>query len=85
MRSKIVLFISLTFTLFNGVQLFAQSSGSKNGPPAPNTNRMPGGGGPIPVDAPLPIDDNIMILLIAGIALGVYYVYTSRTAKKKAA
>ncbi len=84
MRSKIVLFISLILTLFNGVQLFAQSSGSNNGPPVPNTNRMPGGG-PIPVDAPLPIDDNIVFLLIAGVALGVYYVYTSRTAKKKAA
>ncbi len=81
MRSKIVLFISLILTLFNGVQLFAQSSGSNNGPPVPNTNRTPGP----PIDASLPIDDNIVFLLIAGVALGVYYVYTSRTAKKKAA
>ena len=80
MRSQIVIITTFVVTLFNGVQLFAQSNGPANGPPTPNSDRMPGP----PVDASMPIDDNIIILLIAGIALGVYYVYTLRAAKKKA-
>lgn len=77
MRSQIVLFIALAVSLFNGMQLFAQSNGDTKGPPAPNTNRTP------PIDASMPIDDNILILIIAGIALATYYFWQKRTAKKK--
>ncbi len=76
MRSQIVLFVALVVSLFNGVQLSAQSQG----PPAPGSDRTPGP----PIDASMPIDDNIVFLLIAGLVLGVYFVYTLNIAKKKA-
>lgn len=76
MRSQIVLFLALAVSLFNGVQSIAQSKG----PPAPNPNRMTP-----PIDASMPIDDNVVILLVAGLVLGIYYVYTLKAAKKKAA
>jgi hypothetical protein len=84
MRSQIVLIISLAITLFNGVQLFAQSNSGSKGPPIPDSNRTPGGPGP-PVEAMIPIDDNILILLLAGLILGVYYFDRVRATTKKVA
>ena len=84
MRSQIVLIISLAITLFNGVQLFAQSNSGSKGPPAPNLSKSSGPPGP-PVDGMIPIDDNILILLLAGLILGVYYFYRVRATTKKVA
>lgn len=77
MRSQIVLIIALAVSLLSGVHSFAQSSG----PPEPNPDRTPGP----PIDAGMPLDDNILILLMAGIILGVYYIYCLKASKKKAA
>jgi hypothetical protein len=82
MRSQIVLIFTLANTLFNGVQLFAQSNSGSKGPPVPDSNRTPGGP---PVDGMIPIDDNILILLLAGLILGVYYFYRVRATAKKGA
>ena len=83
MRSQIVLIITLANTLFNGVQLFAQSNSGSKGPPAPNLSKS--SGPPGPPEAMIPIDDNILILLIAGLILGVYYFYRVRATTKKVA
>lgn len=77
MRSQIVLFLTLAVSLFNGVQSFAQSSG----PPPPNSDRTP----TPPIELSMPIDENIVVLLVAGLLLGVYYLYNLKAAKKKAA
>ncbi len=79
MRPQIVHILALGIFLFNGMQSFAQSTG----PPTPNPNRTP----TPPIELSMPIDDNIVILLVAGVLLGVYYIctYTLRIAKKKTA
>lgn len=79
MRPQIVHILVLAVFLLNGMQSFAQSKG----PPPPNPNRMTTP--PPPIDLSMPIDDNIVILLVAGVLLGVYYLYTLRIAKKKTA
>lgn len=76
MRSQIVLITALMVSLFNGVHSIAQSKQ----PPVPNPDRTPGP----PIDASMPIDDNLIVLLIAGLLLGVYYVYKKNIFKKKA-
>ncbi|EDM45301.1 hypothetical protein SCB49_05827 [unidentified eubacterium SCB49] len=73
-----MIFVSLVATLFNGVQLFAQTNGISEAPPTPDERT------PIPIEI-LPIDENIVYLFIAGLLLGVYYVYLVHFAKKKAA
>ena len=78
MRSQIVLFLSLILSLLNGVYSFAQSVGDTKGPPAPKTNRTP----PFP-DQSMPIDDNIFILLVIGVVLGVCFFWQKRAVTKK--
>ena len=80
MRCKIVLFLLVIVTQFNGVQLFAQSVSGTQGPPPPNTSRTP----LPPIDAMVPIDDNLIILVVMGLFLGAYFVYKNRVAKKAA-
>jgi len=80
MRSKIVILSLLTTSFFSGVQLYAQENGGNN-PPAPSFGPTP----PPPPDGMIPIDDNLYLLVLAGITLGVYYIYRNRKIKKKAA
>lgn len=76
MRSQIVIITALAVSLLNGVHAFAQSKQ----PPAPNPSRTPGP----PIDASMPIDDNLILLVIAGLFLGAYFIYKRNIIKKKA-
>ena len=60
--------------LYNVITLAVQASSSDKGPPPPSQNRGPG----------LPIDDNIWILIIAGVLLGVYILYKRNSITNKA-
>lgn len=45
--------------------MLGQSPTGSSGPPPPSNNRGPG----------LPIDDNILILILIGLAFGAYVIY----------
>ena len=66
MRSQIVKKIATT-TLFllTATIVLGQSGGGSLGPPAPAQNRGP----------ELPIDDNLIILLVVGLLYGAYIAY----------
>ena len=51
--------------------MLAQSKGGGSGPPPPSQNRTP----------QLPIDNNILILIIIGLLYGVYVTYKNHQAK----
>jgi hypothetical protein len=69
MRSQIVNILTLLFSFLSTVSVFGQRVGD-SAPPQPRP-------GPTPPE--LPIDDNLIILLMLGICLGVYYFYKKRT------
>ena len=63
MRPRIVTILILVVSLFNSVVSFGQAVKDSKGPPPPNNTRTPA----------LPIDDSIILLLVAGLLLGVYF------------
>ncbi|WP_339697614.1 hypothetical protein [uncultured Marixanthomonas sp.] len=63
MRPRIVFILTIALSLYNSAFGFAQSVKDSKGPPPPNDTRTPG----------LPIDDNITLLLIVGVLLGIYF------------
>lgn len=67
MRSRIIFILTIALSLYNSALSLGQSLAEKSGPPPPNE-----GGGTM--NGPqLPIDDNILILLGLGLALGIYF------------
>ena len=68
MRPQIVKILTLILLVFNSISMLAQ----KAGPPAPRTR------GP---ELPLPIDDNILILICIGLLYGAYIAYKKHQAK----
>lgn len=68
MRPQIVKILSPVCCLLTAIPMFSQGPSSSEGPPPPN--RMPSPD-PFP-ELPLPIDDNIVFLLIAAMAIGLY-------------
>ena len=64
MRPRIVTILILVVSLFNSIVSFGQAVKDSKGPPPPNTQQR----GPL-----LPIDDSIILLLVAGLLLGVYF------------
>ncbi len=66
MRPQIVFILSTALSLCSTVLSFGQSMSETKGPPPPK-----GGGTRGPQ---LPIDDNIYILLLLGLLLGIYYI-----------
>ena len=71
MRPQIVKILTLVLFAFNSTIMLAQSKGGDSGPPPPSQNRTPG----------LPIDNNILILIIIGLLYGVYVTYKNHQAK----
>ncbi len=66
MSPKLKNFITTTFLYFIGILAYAQKS-----PPPPNSSRMNDPGPP--VGLPMPLDENILLLLGLGLFLGIYY------------
>ena len=64
MRSQIVTILSLLLSFLSTTSMLAQGSG----PDLPEPGRRP----PPPE---LPLDQNILILIIAGVLLGIYFIY----------
>jgi len=73
MRSQIVKKIATTTALFllTGAIMFGQSVGGSSGPPAPTQDRGP----------QLPIDDHLIILVVAGLLYGAYIAYKNYRVK----
>ncbi len=61
--------------IYNILMLVFQAASGGQGPPPPSQNRGPG----------LPIDDNLWILLAAGVLFGAYIIYKRNRAINKAA
>ncbi len=76
MRSQIVKKIAaIALCFFTSAILFGQAGSGSSGPPAPTQSRGP----------QLPIDDNLIILAIAGLLYGAYVDYKSYRIKNTAA
>lgn len=74
MRSQIILILTIVLSLYTNVVSFGQSISESIGPPPPNE------GGTI--NGPqLPIDDSFIVLLIAGLLLGVYFLIKKHHSK----
>ncbi|MFC7356200.1 hypothetical protein ACFQO1_00755 [Jejudonia soesokkakensis] len=72
MRSQIVTILTIMFSFLSTAAVFGQRAGG----PAPPEPALRPPGGPVPPE--LPIDDNLIILLFAGIVIGVWYFYKKR-------
>ncbi|HBY67626.1 MAG: hypothetical protein CMC07_07330 [Flavobacteriaceae bacterium] len=64
MRPRIVFILTIALSLYNSAFGFAQSVKDSKGPPPPNETRTPG----------LAIDNDLYILLVVGLLLGVYFI-----------
>lgn len=60
--------------IYNVILLVVQTASGSQGPPPPDQNRPP----------ELPIDDNIWMLLIAGVFFGIYIIYRRKRVTNKA-
>ncbi len=67
MRSRIIFILTFALSLYSNVLSYGQSISESNGPPQPNPENKPAG------PAGLPIDDQILIILGLGLALGIYF------------
>ncbi|SRX52567.1 PID-CTERM protein-sorting domain-containing protein [Aequorivita sp. CIP111184] len=61
--------------IYNVILLVFQATSGSQGPPPPSQNRAPG----------LPIDNDLWILLAAGILFGIYIIYKRTRVINKAA
>ncbi len=73
MRPQIVRILTWVLFLGTSANMLAQRSTAGSGPPAPTSQRGP----------ELPLDENILILLCAGLILGSYVAYKNMKAKRK--
>lgn len=74
MRPRIVKLLTIVYCFIAATPLLSQGHTAGAGPPSPS-RRPPG-----PPELPMPIDDNILILLILGLLYGIYtIVKKSRT------
>ena len=65
----------MTSLIYNVISLVVQTVAGKQAPPPPSQNRAPG----------YPIDDNIWILIVAGIVFGAYIIYKRKYSTNKPA
>ena len=65
MRPQIVKILTLILLVFNSISMLGQTSNKSSGPPPPDHTLTPG----------FPIDNNIFILLVAGLLFGIYVAY----------
>lgn len=65
MRPQIVKILTLVLLIVNSTYMLGQSHNGSSGPPPPSGTR-----GPL-----LPIDENILILILIGLAFGAYVIY----------
>ena len=65
MRPQIVKILTFGLFIINSTYMLGQSPSGSSSPPPPSNNRGPN----------LPIDDNILILILLGLAFGVYVIY----------
>jgi len=66
MRPQIVKILTIALFLLNSAGMLSQRSGGGKGPPAPGGQRS---------FPELPIDNNILILIVIGLAYGAYIAY----------
>ena len=69
---KKIVVVALCF--FTSAIVLGQAESGSSGPPAPNMSRTP-------PELGLPIDSGLLILIIAGLAYGMYVAYTKRQSK----
>ena len=72
MRPQIVKKIALVLCFLASASMLGQSASGSSGPPPPNR-------GPVPPE--LPLDTNILILIVLGLLYGSYVLYKKRQAK----
>jgi len=63
MRPQIVVILTLVLFFMNSFCMLGQATPATSGPPPPNQNFGP----------ELPIDNYILLLVVAGVILGVYF------------
>ena len=66
MRPQIVKILTIALFLLNSAGMLSQQRGGGKGPPHPQRT---------PTPPELPIDDNILILLVLGLVYGAYIAY----------
>ncbi len=69
MRPQIVKTLASVLCFFACTIMLGQTAGGSSGPPAPSFGPCPGPG---PCELGLPLDTNLVVLLIAGLAYGGY-------------
>lgn len=76
MRPQIVTILIMALSVITYAPMFGQATSAGSSPPAP---RPPG-----PPELPLPLDDNLYVLLILAVLYGSFVAYKKVIAKKKA-